>query len=290
MWYNLRLERSNALGISYLPPLKNTIYRLFYRLIYRLLEVFYHTCFCLPIRDHVWLIKTSTMSRWLCFYLEQIISEFFCSNKTRDNVQILEGISASVGATCLCDPCQNDFTSSKPSRGVMLIRDMCFSQRSVPCWVSDNSTLDEGDVPLMVVVEEMRIRVLPPVVFESPWAGGEQERWTDTGLQAITWCGCVLEKCQACCECSEWRRLTKAIWRTTGLNQRQMQPVGKDCCVYSSGPCCKHWSDLDLCPSFWLFSRFIPPEAEPGNWRSGPGVLSPLTLELPSSLSKVFVT
>lgn len=118
---------------------------------------------------------------------------FFCSNKTRDNVQILEGISASVGTTCLCDPCQNDFTSSKPSRGIMLIRNMCFSQRSVPCWVSDNSTLDEGDVPPMVVVEKMRIRVLPLVVFESHWVGGGKERWTDTGLQAIMWCGCVRE-------------------------------------------------------------------------------------------------
>lgn len=39
-----------------------------------------------------------------------------------------------------------------------------------------------------------------------------------------------------------------------------------------------------------LFSRFVPPESEPGNWRSGPGVFTPLILELPSRLSKVFVT
>lgn len=119
-----------------------------------------------------------------------LIFFFFCSNKTRDNVQILEGNSASVGAACLCDSCQNDFTSSKQSYGIMLIRNMCFSQWSVSCWVTDNSTLEEGDVPPVVVVKKMRIRVLPLVVVEFHWVAGEKERGTD---QAIVWCGCVRE-------------------------------------------------------------------------------------------------
>lgn len=117
-----------------------------------------------------------------------------------------------------------------------------------------------------------------------------EEKRKDEQIQGFKQlCGvAVLEKCQARWECSEWWHLTKAIWRTTGLNERQVQSVGKDCCGYSSGQCSKPWSNLDLCPGFWLV--LIPPESEPGNWRSGPGVFTPLILELPSCLSKVFVT
>lgn len=72
-------------------------------------------------------------------------------------------------------------------------------------------------------------------------------------------CGvAVLEKCQARWECSEWWHLTKAIRRTTGVSERQMQSVGKDSCGYSSGQCSKPWRNPDLCPSFWLVLPVCP--------------------------------
>ena len=108
-------------------------------------------------------------------------------------------------------------------------------------------------------------------------------------------CGvAVLEKCQARWECSEWWHLTKAIRRTTGVSERQMQSVGKDSCGYSSGQCSKPWRNPDLAglghmptmdPS-WSSRGLRPREVRSFNCWNGKCFLGPFLhpLQLPKAI------
>lgn len=65
--------------------------------------------------------------------------------------------SASVGVTCLCYSCQNDFIASNKPRGIRtcLFQTHVFSQWSTSCQTSDNSNVDDSDGFSMVMLEKL---------------------------------------------------------------------------------------------------------------------------------------